>query len=78
MAVKTYLRECCLSSIRHITANVAIKVEIHTHTKTHREKERERDMHTSPGEALGRIHLLAVSLREEGGGGARRKAKRGT
>ena len=35
MAVKACLRECCLSSIRHITANVAIKVERYTHTHTH-------------------------------------------
>lgn len=34
MAVKARLRECCLSSIRHITANTAIKVETDTHTHT--------------------------------------------
>lgn len=42
LAVKSRRRECCLSSIRHITANVAIKVgRTHALTKTHGFRARE-------------------------------------
>lgn len=78
--MKSCLRECCLSSIRHITANVAIKVETYTHKQRLSDSERvtHKHTHTSPGEALGRIHLLAVSLKqeEEEEEGGRRRGER--
>lgn len=42
LAAKTRLREYCLSSVRHATANVAIKVKGHTLTKMHRIRARDR------------------------------------
>lgn len=47
LAVKACLREGCLSSIRHITANIAFRVERHIPTHGQRHTHAHAHIHTS-------------------------------